>query len=676
MKASYISISQRLTSNIYILSAREAFISLIPYLILTSTLTLISAFLYTFEVEGALISVNMLKVNQAVYSLFPLLTLISLSYFLAKNFNLARVASIALSMICFASVESQILLTDFALQASGQFAFHPTAIVLPFLVAISMHWFTTHNPIIFIQSSSISSHLRHHINLIAPYVITFILVTLGVSAISPVIVDALTPVLDSLTHAGSYVQACVRITFIHLLWFLGIHGDNTYSLLVDSSFLGTEITKNLLIGDLINFFVLTGGSGSGWSLVIAIFLFSRDEHSRHIGKISLPFAIFNINELLIFGLPIVFNPYLLIPFVLTPLLTFSCSLLAASTGFIEFVPHSLSWITPPIINTYLASNGDVATVFFQICMIGLGVMIYAPFVKISHMYNDDREIAETLASKLALDKIVNTEDSYLDKSSVDDTKKFDLNNLIEEILTGDLLLDYEPIVDSKDNMIHEFFAKLRLMRSDGKIIPLDFLHEMNRDNVSNVIYTWMLNRLEHDIAEWKIHHFSPKIHINIERNTLRQSQIIDRIINEYKNSDNQVCIMLREYPDKSNIQESTSLEKFTKNAFEITLTSFAKSSIDTNLLLHHDIDTIEFDREFFKNSTSGISKELLLQLCNLCKKMGYKVKLNGITNEAEALLAEECKAESRQGSYISSAISAQEAYHFCCDWNEKKRHSK
>lgn len=670
MKSSYLSLSQRLTSNLYILSAREAFIALIPYLILTSSLTLITTLVSTFsETENSFIDL-MLKTNQGIYSLFPLLTLMSLSYYLAKNLNLARMACLILSIVSFISIESQMLLTEFELQRSGQFAFHPTSIILPFVISMMMKWLKDHNPINIITSRSISSHLRHHINLIVPYAIIFIIVTFASYFFLPAIKSLAVPVLDALTHSSNYIQASIRILAVHTLWFLGIHGDNTYSLLVDSVFLGDTLAPNMVIGDLINFFVLTGGSGSGWSLIIAILIFSKDDHSRHIAKISTPYAIFNINELLIFGLPIVFNPYLIIPFIFVPLLTFTCSILAASIGIIEFQAHSLSWITPPIINTYIASNGDLSTVIFQILMIALGALIYTPFIKISHLYNDDRELAETLASKLSLEEIIEKTPEENTQQLPNNLKKNNINNIIEEILTGDLQLKYQPEIHHNNQVINNLSAHLQLRRSDGKVIELDFLHDLHRDNVSNVIYTWMLNRIKDDIDEWAIRGFQPQIHIPLESNILRQNSIIDRVIQDHKSEGKHLCITLHNHANDTSILNNTNLARLRENAFDITLADFARGRIDINALLHTEIDTIEMSQSFFNSANKRHESELFSQICQLCQSMGFKIKISGINTPDDAKRAESYAVDIYQGDFYSPALPTKEAFQFCSKWNE------
>ena len=80
-------------------------------------------------------------------------------------------------------------------------------------------------------------------------------------------------------------------------------------------------------------FVFMGGAGTGISLAGALILFGKTQASRKIGIFSLVPGLFNINEVLLFGLPIVLNPLMLIPFLLTPVLLAAISYVAVATGW-------------------------------------------------------------------------------------------------------------------------------------------------------------------------------------------------------------------------------------------------------------------------------------------------------------------------------------------------------
>lgn len=129
-------------------------------------------------------------------------------------------------------------------------------------------------------------------------------------------------------------------------------------------------------------FAVMGGSGNTIALLIAIFIFSRRKDYRDISKMSLTPSIFNISEPIIFGLPIVFNPMLIIPFVLAPIFSLSVAYFATALGLINHVVVQTPWTTPPIISGFLATGGDWRASVLQLLIIIITVFMYLPFLKV------------------------------------------------------------------------------------------------------------------------------------------------------------------------------------------------------------------------------------------------------------------------------------------------------
>ncbi|KES15200.1 Phosphotransferase system cellobiose-specific component IIC, partial [Gilliamella apicola SCGC AB-598-I20] len=102
-----------------------------------------------------------------------------------------------------------------------------------------------------------------------------------------------------------------------------------------------------------------------------------------IAKLSLGPGIFNINEPVIFGLPIMLNPILAIPFIITPLVTGTIGYIATSIGFAGKAVVMVPWTTPPIISAYLSTAGSLGAVVTQIFCIIIAILIYLPFIKIA-----------------------------------------------------------------------------------------------------------------------------------------------------------------------------------------------------------------------------------------------------------------------------------------------------
>jgi PTS system cellobiose-specific IIC component len=166
--------------------------------------------------------------------------------------------------------------------------------------------------------------------------------------------------------------------------------------LVNAGLAPTEIvTKpfNVLFGGL-------GGFGCTLGLIVAILLVSKREDERAIAKIALPAGIFEINEPIIFGLPIVMNPIYAIPFVLAPVLGTVIGYVATKIGLMPYTYIDVPWVTPPFINAFLASGGSIMAAIVQFIAFAAIVLLYMPFVLISNRVYEKslRENAEENAA--------------------------------------------------------------------------------------------------------------------------------------------------------------------------------------------------------------------------------------------------------------------------------------
>ncbi|WP_412989166.1 PTS sugar transporter subunit IIC [Pediococcus siamensis] len=130
-------------------------------------------------------------------------------------------------------------------------------------------------------------------------------------------------------------------------------------------------------------FGMLGGTGSTICLLIATLIFSKMKSSRQVTGLSLVPGLFNINEPVIYGYPIVFNLPLLIPFVLTPVIALLFAYFCTAIGFMNRTVVMVPWTTPPLINGFLATGGDWRAIIVQLISIIFGVCFYLPFMKIS-----------------------------------------------------------------------------------------------------------------------------------------------------------------------------------------------------------------------------------------------------------------------------------------------------
>lgn len=175
------------------------------------------------------------------------------------------------------------------------------------------------------------------------------------------------------------------VLFSSVLWFFGIHGSDTLENVMQTYFTpisaGAVPGASILTKEFFDCFVLMGGCGTAICLLIAILIFSRNRARRGLGYTAAFPMLFNINELMVFGLPIIFNPTMLIPFLLAPLVCYTTAYFALSAGLVPYITQSVEWTTPVLLGGYWAT-GSVAGSILQMVNIVLGVLIYLPFLRL------------------------------------------------------------------------------------------------------------------------------------------------------------------------------------------------------------------------------------------------------------------------------------------------------
>lgn len=178
-----------------------------------------------------------------------------------------------------------------------------------------------------------------------------------------------------------------------LFWFFGINGPAVTNTIFspihkaltlenyEAAQAGLEMT-NIFTAGFSDFFCNFGGGGSTLGLVIMMAFLAKSERMKVLGRLSLPAGIFGINEPIIFGLPIVLNPIMIIPFILSPIANTVIAYLATISGFIPVTSGiQLPWTTPIGFSGYLIT-GSFKAVILQLGLLVLNMAIYYPFMKL------------------------------------------------------------------------------------------------------------------------------------------------------------------------------------------------------------------------------------------------------------------------------------------------------
>jgi PTS system cellobiose-specific IIC component len=189
------------------------------------------------------------------------------------------------------------------------------------------------------------------------------------------------------TLPGILVYACL----VTMLWSVGINGDNAVDAVVAPIFLqylaanvaavsaGQPLPYVTAYG-FFTTFVNVGGTGATIALALVLWR-SSDPGFRRISRLSMSTQIFQINEPIFFGLPIVLNPVFMVPYVLNALVLTTISYLLMQGNVIHKPFVNVPWTTPPVIGHYLVSGGDWRAAIWGAASIALAAIVYLPFAR-------------------------------------------------------------------------------------------------------------------------------------------------------------------------------------------------------------------------------------------------------------------------------------------------------
>ncbi|MCR4787893.1 MAG: PTS transporter subunit EIIC [Lachnospiraceae bacterium] len=273
----------------------------------------------------------------------------------------------------------------------------------------------------------------------------------------------------------SYSSGLLFTVMISFMWWFGIHGNNVLNQVSEDMF--TAILPGEIVSkSFIDTFVIMGGTGCVIGLLIAMLLFGKRSSTRKLFRMAAIPCIFNISELMVFGFPVIYNPMMIIPFILSPALCFSNAYLMTKIGFMPQVTSSVIWTTPALLSGYLAT-GSVRGIIVQVMNIIISVACYSPFL-IAYEKRSLEEFSQTM------DELVG-----MIKESEDVNEKVILTECSGNVgrLTKFLINDLETALD----------ASSFELSSENVENPLLIEYKMKYDNEGRITGAESLLRWDH-----------------------------------------------------------------------------------------------------------------------------------------------------------------------------------
>ncbi|MDR2709272.1 MAG: PTS sugar transporter subunit IIC [Elusimicrobiota bacterium] len=206
-----------------------------------------------------------------------------------------------------------------------------------------------------------------------------------------------------ISATDSMWSGIVLIFLNQFFWMLGLHGPSiiggvlepiSLNLMTENmaAFAAGLQPPHIMTKPFLDTFVHLGGSGATLGLLFAIFIVSKSKLFRTLGKTCIGPGAFEINEPVIFGMPIVLNPILALPFILGPILLVIISYIATDIGLVNRTVAIIPWATPPFLSGLAATGGDWRAVVLQAINLTIATVIYLPFIKIADRLEQQKEL--------------------------------------------------------------------------------------------------------------------------------------------------------------------------------------------------------------------------------------------------------------------------------------------
>lgn len=477
-------------------------------------------------------------------------------------------------------------------------------------------------------------------------------------------------------NLGNTLGAGILFVFSSsLMWFFGVHGSNVLEIVslgqyvpamernvaaVAAGGLPTEILTKTFF----DCFVLIGGCGCTLSLLIAIAVFSKRRDNRALAKCAFVPMLFNINEIMVFGLPTVLNPIMFIPFLLTPLVMFFSSYFAMSMGLVPLTMAAAEWTTPIIFSGY-AATGSAAGAVLQVFNVFLGVLVYRPFVLLLDKAKNENasRVLQKLTQQLR-DAEKNQEPVTLTtlNGEVGALAKTLVHDVRHAILTDELNLHYQPQFDHHNRVI----GAEALLRWDhpvfGMMYPplvIKLAHESGTlTQLEELVFRYAAQSLAS--VRQSVGRDMP-LCVNLSPASMREPALLPYLadlVDRYKIPQNLLCIEITEQMVVMLDQDTETLFAQMKAlGFRFAIDDFAMGFTSIKYLQGGQFDLLKIDGELIQNLVeNGRCQEIVGSVIHMADSLNFDVLAECVETTEQQKKLEALGCTQYQGYLFSPAV--------------------
>ncbi|MGE3309738.1 MAG: PTS sugar transporter subunit IIC [Limisphaerales bacterium] len=382
-----------MSENTYLSAIRAGMVSVVPMTIIGGLFLIVANLPVPGWEERIKPMAHLLELPvTALFGLLAIFVCFAIGYDLGKRLGQEAIVSASMATLVFLFIQidpKESVLSMDGLGSQGLF----TAVFIALISARVQKLFADHNLVVRLPKSVPAVVYESFVSLTPMLFLVVVFWTirfvLGID-INGVVTDLLKPLVLALNTLPGILFYAFLVT---LLWSVGINGDNAMDAVVAGIFLQYLAENVAAVGQgqplpyitaygFFTVFVNVGGTGATIALAL-ILMNSREPGFRQVSRLSLPTQVFQINEPIFFGIPIVLNPIFMVPYVLNALILTTGTYLLMDWGWIRKPFVNVPWTTPPIIGHFLVTGGDWRAAVWGLASLGIAIAVYFPFAKIA-----------------------------------------------------------------------------------------------------------------------------------------------------------------------------------------------------------------------------------------------------------------------------------------------------
>ena len=466
----------------------------------------------------------------------------------------------------------------------------------------------------------------------------------------------------------------------HLLWFVGIHGSNVLEpimtelyapgIALNQAALATGQTAiQIFTKPFFDCYTSIGGSGSTTGLLIACLLKHRDSGSRKIARISVVPAFFNINEILLFGLPVVLNPVFLIPFILVPVVLTAVAYLANVSGLVPVTINDVAWNVPVFISGYLATD-SVAGALLQLFCLTLATLIYLPFVSLDNWLKAEQfdKTFKKLVQVTSTGEVGDQGPRFLSSpDTVGSLARFLAQDLERGLEKREFYLEYQPQVDSRTGRVYGVEALLRWRHPQiGMVPPPVFIGLAEDSGFIGQLGLWIMEEAVRQTAEWRQTPGAEGVvvSINVSAKQLDDLSLPDKahaFLEKYEVPVNNVKVEVTESIAIGGHDGHKVLTRFSELGFKLAIDDFGMGHTSLSYLKEFQVNSLKLDSILSRDVlVSRSSREIITTIADLCRSLDIELIAEFVEDEAHLLKLRELGCYNIQGYFYSRPLKPEE----------------